>query len=266
MKNGIENLDYRTESWLAQLKELDSNDIIDELNKKIILYRLSQVIQNAIPTFIITPVSVNLRKNGGYGKYNEYRYNPSKPSKYLKTIDYGILNNLNKMLEDDYYTDVIHCSLEGRRGAKIFAEVLGTGRCFWSNSDDADTAEKILTLGVPRKAETDWKINDNATQQFICNTKEGSSYTIPTSPAWYIDLNKNSCGILESKIDNDKLALLLQSPPISISETESIRKSLKDITAKDAALPKILPEAKVHKITPTAHLYLTQGFCTKNNR
>ena len=257
MKNGIENLDYRTESWLAQLKELDSNDIIDEPNKKIILYRLSQVIQNSISAFIITPVSVNLRKNGSYGKYNEYRYNPSKPSKYLKTIDYGILNNLNKMSEDDYYSDVIHCSLEGRKGAKIFAEVLGTGRCFWSNSDDADTAEKILTLGVPRKAETDWKINDNATQQFICNTKEGSSYTIPTSPAWYIDLNKNSCGILESKIDNDKLALLLQSPPISISETEAIRKSLKDITAKDAALPKILPEAKVHKIIPTTHLHLT---------
>ena len=56
---------------------------------------------------------------------------------------------------------------------------------------------------------------------------------------------------------NDKLALLLQSPPIAISETEAIRKGLKDITAKDAALPKILPEAKVHKITPTAHLYLT---------
>ena len=64
MKNGIENLDYRTKSWLAQLKELNNNDIIDEPNKKVILYRLSQVIQSSIPTFMITPVSVTLRKNG----------------------------------------------------------------------------------------------------------------------------------------------------------------------------------------------------------
>ncbi len=161
------------------------------------------------------------------------------------------------MFDDHYYTGVIHCILEGREGAKIFAEIMNTGRCFWSSADDYDTVEKLLTLGNSRKADIDWKINNNATQQLICTTKEGSNYAIPTSPVWYIDLNKNCCGILESKLGNDKLALLLQSPPIAISETEIIRKNLKDIVAKDVALPKILPEAKIHKIIPTAYLHLT---------
>ncbi len=70
MKNVTDSLDYRTKSWLAQLKAIDSTNVVDESSKKVILYRLKQVIQNAIPTFVITPVSTSLRKNGSYGKYN----------------------------------------------------------------------------------------------------------------------------------------------------------------------------------------------------
>jgi len=257
IKNVTEDLHYRTKSWLTQLKGIDDTNVVNELNRKVILYRLKQIIQDDIPSFTITPVSANLRKNGSYGKYNEYRYNPNNPSKYLKTIDYGILNNLSKMSDNNYYTGIIHCTLEGREGARIFAEIMNTGRCFWSSTEDCDIVERLLVLGSPRKADIDWRVNDNATQQLVCATKEGSNYVIATSPSWYVDLNKNCCGILESKLGNDKLALLLQSPPIAISETAMIRKSLKDVVAKDIALPKILPEAKIHKISPIAHLHLT---------
>lgn len=263
MKNVTEEqLGYKTKLWLNQLKALDKNsdksNVNDETNKKIMLYRLELKIKNYIPTFIITPVSVNLRKNGSLGKYNEYRYNPSNLPKYLETIDYGILRSLY-IGSNSYHLDPIHYNLNGKNGAKIFAEIISTRRCFWNLSDSMDVVGPILALDSPRKANMDWQINDNATQQFICNSKEGSHYTIPTSPAWYIDLNKNSCGILESKIDNNKLALLLQSPPIEPLEAKILRQNLKEITAKDIALPKILPEAKIHQIAPTVYLHLTSS-------
>lgn len=265
----MKNLDSKVKDWLKQLKDLDNTPIINEQSKKIILYRLEQVLTNLIPSFIITPVSASLRKNGGFGKYNEYRYNPNSPSKYLQTIDYGILNRLYKASDDRYYAGVMHYLLEGRKAAKIFAEILNTGRCFWSDSsDDMGMVGPILTLGESRTAATDWKINPNATQQFICNTKEGSNYAIPISPSWYIDLKNHSCGILESKLSSDKLALLLQSPPIKPSEVTMIGKSLKDIIiqAKEITLPKILPEAKIYEITPIACLHLTSRHMYINHR
>jgi len=251
----MKNIDSNAKNWLKQLKESTNLDEVDEPSRKIILYRLTQKVENHIPIYIITPVSASLRKNGSFGKYNEYRYNPNSPSKYLKTIDYGILNNLYRM-SDDYYSNTIHYNLEGRKGAKIFEEILNTGRCFWSGSDTSGVAESILKLGTPQAAKAVWKVNNNATQQFICTTKDGSNYAIPTVPVWYVDLDTNSCGIIESNITSDKLALLLQFPPIRPSDALAIAKSLKDI-ATNVALPKKMPEAKIHKVHPIACLHLT---------
>jgi SNF2 family DNA or RNA helicase len=256
----MKNLSVEVKNWLAQLKEshINQSSQNERKSKQVILYKLQHIQQNDISNFVIIPVSASIKKNGEFGNYKPYKYNPNSVAKYIKNIDYGILRKLYQESEYSYYSNEINYPLEGLEGSIILEEIINTGRCFWQQEENSIVGP-ILSLGKTRLAKVSCKINSNATQQFICKTKENHDYTIATIPCWYVDLSTNSCGKIETSINNDQLALLIKSPAINPDEIDLVNQELTPITVDDKnfTLPKKLPKAKIQDVRPTPCLHFT---------
>jgi SNF2 family DNA or RNA helicase len=256
--NFAKNISHNTLNWLNRLKRKEQEQDSESKSKKIILYQLKISENKSSKSFVIIPLSALILKNGGYGKFAQYKYKPNKLPEYFQTIDYGLIENLDKISGKSSYGDAISCTLDGKVGAKLLLEILKTGRCIIEDENNPGKIKSILNMGEKRKANINWQISEDATQNIVCSTIEGSNYTIPTIPAFYIDLVGNCCGIVESKIPDEKLSLLLQSPAVLPDEAKIVSDHLKNIT-DDIALPQKLPQAKDLKASPIPHLHLSMG-------
>jgi SNF2 family DNA or RNA helicase len=252
MKN-TENINYYAQNWLDELKKI--KPIAAQPNKKEILYQLQIVERQKHFSFYIIPVSVSLLKNGSYGKFSPYRYNPKKTPEYLQTIDYGLMEKLHKISGRYGYTEILRCPLEGATGGKILAEILNTKRLIIEDENSEGKIKATLSVGKNRTAQLSWQVSENATQKLICTTKEGSNYTIATIPAWYVDVGQKCCGVLENEMGEAKLSLLLQSPAISPVDIAVVGEKLQEIT-KNVSLPKKLPKPKNITAAPIPQLHL----------
>lgn len=173
-----------------------------------------------------------LLKRGGYGKETPYRYHAHfHHPDWVQPSDHAILDlAIGKNADISYRTLVV----EGDTGHLLMTRLLSTERCFWG--PDRDTP---LSLGEPKTLTINWEREGDADYELTV-TLEGSDHwhLVPTEPAWYLDIQNSTAGILQNVPPTGLLSRLLKAPTIPEVHAQAISNYLASrLPAADLPLP-----------------------------
>ncbi len=245
-----------TENWIQSLKQ-PSKPLTPESvttfteDTFCLLYFLS--LQSNTP--VIQVMRVRKLKKGGFGAAT-----PMKIHRIVETyskdqlvteIDEEIVTLL-KPGQLSYYE--ARFELKGNLGEFALDKLLSTGRFHWNNQKHA-----ALFAGEPRSITFEWEEMKQG-QQLVPAITPAASRIIIIEQAFYLDLERLECGLLQSPIKSAQLSFLLKAPVIPTEKLETVsRQILLELTDVDIPAPvdigiqdKII---ETENVTPVLQLY-----------
>ena len=115
-------------------------------------------------------------------------------------------------------------------GSVLLQKLLKTGRCHFAAHRSKPLGEGILLDG-----KLEWTKEPDGKQRLHCGVSGRSITVLPLKPLWYIDHQKNECGILRVPLRADIAAYLLTAPPLSSEQIRDIYGMLKNTPSEMAA-------------------------------
>ncbi len=195
--------------------------------------------------------TTRLLKAGGFGKasphYSVLNAQPNQPPRYFTGRDKEIVAGMN-MLRSMGYS---HQGLSGEEGARLAAEMIATGRCFWETPESAP-----LSLGEKRAAQPVWTMDEQGNQRLTFEMSLPAR-VLPFSPPWYLDENARACGELDTGLPDRIAHALAGAPIVPASLAGRLGKALaQKLPTTRAPLPQTLLEREVNDILPVPCLRL----------
>ena len=193
-------------------------------------------------------------KNGGYGKLQDFRLSNVKQQKHLQAEDMRAISALQLMIQmaGGSLTREQGIPLAEQNSTKCLETIIETGRCVWKNPNSPP-----LMLGKAKKPQFSWEVREDAHQHFNIHLNEKPAKVMILEHAWYIDLEENECGPLNTEVPPKLLNNLLRAPKIPPQAVSRVRQSLKAWSQVESLLPQILKTKRVQppkRITPELHL------------
>ncbi|MDQ7049379.1 MAG: DEAD/DEAH box helicase [Enterobacterales bacterium] len=212
------------DGWLGDIASEGQlvNEQYVENNKKWIAYILEPGQQKG--ELRVTLHSSGFRVKGGYLKAkplsfssqtDSVQYNYSKNA-FHNSIDKEIIMLLkvsqNNEFDHRYYYQYQDAIVEGEFGWQALLKMIKTRRCFWRHMDGG-----FLTLGADIDLSFEWQsknTKDGEVHQLV-TTQLASSYLVFTEPPCEINPSQSEINAIKSKLKNQQLSRLIESPIIS---------------------------------------------------
>lgn len=122
-------------------------------------------------------------------------------------------------------------ALSGRTGGEVLSIMLETGRCYWKQTDGV-----LLGAGEPRPLTLGWDEDEEGNVRPQASAGD-STRIILTEPLYYVDMDAECMGVVESKAHNvEQLALILEAPSIPAGLVDDLSEKLLG-TYAELALP-----------------------------
>lgn len=236
-------------SWLARLTqaalETTLPNTYPEHIKQRILYLFDLKKKGDKQYLQLAVVSARQLRNGHYGKTYHLR---STAADYVLPIDKSLLTALEPFKINR--PDQLIYQLQNLANVDTLKQILATGRCHWQDQD-----QPPLALGTVRTARPAWEVNEEGIQYLLYKVTEGANVILPLSPPWYIDIQSNLCGPLETGLPYHLASTLLEAPPIKPLQAEAVRHQLAKYLPY-IPQPHQFQQVYHQGIKPTIHLYL----------
>ncbi|HFD10961.1 MAG TPA: hypothetical protein ENJ32_00620 [Crenotrichaceae bacterium] len=212
----------QTDLWIDSLKHRPNQATV---NTRIasatdtfsLLYFLTQ--QGNTP--IVQVMRVRKLKKGGFGAAT-----PMKIHRIVETyskdqlvteIDEEIVTLL-KPGQMSYYE--ARFELKGNLGEIALEKLLSTGRFHWNNQKHA-----ALFSGKPRSVNFEWQQKKHG-QQIIPVITPVASKILVIERAFYLDLDTQECGVLQTSLEPARFSLLLNAPVIPTEKLETVSRQI----------------------------------------
>jgi len=128
--------------------------------------------------------------------------------------------------------------------------LLDSQRCYWQ-----DNLDKPLSACDPRDTQAEWVFDEQGQQQLMFNVEGQADAVLPLSPPWYVDVEQNCSGALNTGLDDAIASALLNVPKISPEQVEPMRAQLQT-QIPDLPLPQEIEHVYIKDVRPTYHLSL----------
>ncbi len=227
------------------------------------------------PNLTIKLLVARKLKRGGFGNsYRSLSYSSDTHMKALTDSDHDILHRLEvaQRLSKDFFHHRLYdeeYELSGKDSKTIFEDIIKTGHSYWMNHQDRSP----LHLGNPKKGKLKWTIIENGRQKLIFHVEGKEIQILPLTPFFYLDLKTNSCGILDTPLEQTAIKQLLFSPLLEPNDIPKMVRILKDRFQEVEELPlpqqfkikdlkKSIPKPKLRlfgKVVDHFHFYRTYG-------
>jgi superfamily II DNA or RNA helicase len=233
--------------WLQTIESAltDPNEYPAEIKERLLYILDLRRYHTGVTQLLVKPMKTRLLKTGGYGASRAY--NSFGTAKFLRPVDVRLLNRLNH--QSQYSLDL---RLEGDEGARLLEEMLATGRCHWQQQDNPP-----LQLGPPRPGEFAWVADSDGRQQLRLQS-DTETAILPLTPPWYLDLEANRCGPLQTALPERLAAALVQAPPLPPEVAENVSAKLLRLGSK-LPLPSRLPRRERDDVVPVPCLNLVSA-------
>lgn len=259
-------MDNSIKAWLTQLPKLPAlppDAPIPDQYPPNVKERIRYVIEQSRDRISITPMKVMLRKDGSlsassYPQHYEFRnVREDNRPRFVLPIDTRIFRLLG--LSERAYGLYRPLITDDEEGQTLFRLVLQTGRAHWKNA-----AGLQLHLESPRRGNFAWR-NDGQTQQLLIKVDAGTEEdpqrsvrwlkALPMVPAWYVDTETGSCGLLEIELTAQEARWLASAPPVPATQADQVCAAMSEASVR---LPRPEPVAKqwITDITPKPVLTL----------
>ncbi len=232
-------------SWIDKLQKSASKKKAAYKPKKLICYIV--LIESDIVS--VHPVSVELKKNGEFGKIKELdKYAGRRSASYISFKDRVFLQILGDLAQ--WVVDSYQCTISGEDGSKLLKEIVDTGRCYFQ-----DINSPPLSFAEEREATLRWTSLPDGSQKMVCDAQ--GMHIMVLNPLWYIDDTTHTCGYLNVDAPSDLAEVLLKAPKIPPQEIRAVHTQLSSIGLPEAiAMPKVFSHEKLVKALPTPELTL----------
>lgn len=208
-KLGEPALPHEITTWLKEIElatrpTIDRDASFDDVPQRL-LYVL-KISHSMLPQLEVHFFTTKLLKAGGFGKTSPHHSvlnNQSLPPRYFTGRDKEIIASMNMLRAGGN----LQKGLRGEMGAKVAAEMIATGRCFWDTTDS-----EPLSMSGKRTAQPMWVMDEFGNQRLTFEMSLPAR-VLPFSPLWYLDENARVCGELDTGIP-DRIAHALADAPV----------------------------------------------------
>lgn len=246
------------DNWLNEFKrhltsEVPTSMNVDETHS--LFYALSQPVARYLTGVDVKLFLVRRLKSGEWGAAKEFSRSSLAQQRHLYPLDKELLVKLevaSKLSQHGAYYSSL--TLNGEAGEKLLPDLIATGRCCWASPKSSP-----LTLGASRIAEFNWQMDNNGFQelQYISQDKILSVFLI--DHLWYLDVEQNELGLLETELDNKISKLLLKTPKIPPEHAKEVAELLaKHEKTIHVTKPTVFEKILAEKIKPIPCLRLSQ--------
>ena len=176
-------------------------------------------------------VTARLLKSGGYGKavaYDAANILQYSVPQYILSVDEKILRDV---ATDRSLSSLRGYRIKGETGLSVLKRALSTGRCHWRDKD-----HQALKRGDKRAGEWQWKLNSRGDQHLSLQLPQ-DEVIVPTSPPWYIDLQGNLCGQIETGQPSVVAEILLNMPAVELDCDDEVMSSVAKQLPEDVPGP-----------------------------
>lgn len=187
----------------------------------------------------VEPVKTRLLKNGqlssSHRRYDGGTNSYGVPAQFIRPIDQRILPLLA-------YRGFGTTHMSGSSGARLWSDILSTGRAFWG-----DPSGVALQEGSERSARFEWVSRSDGAQDIAALDPNGT-VLIPMGfrPPWYIDPMTSQSGPLKTDLPDAQAELLASAPRLSPIEATQIGERL----AQQGFVPVPLQLETIHHSDP----------------
>lgn len=133
--------------------------------------------------------------------------------------------------------------------ATVLEALLATGRCHWQ------TVGAKLARGEARKARPEWRLAADGSQEIDWRLEPAADHVLALEPPWYLDVERGTCGPVDSGFPAALALRLAAAPRIEPEEAARIAHTLA-ATAPTLPRPVPLPVVDVAPVAPTPCLVL----------
>lgn len=164
------------------------------------------------------------------------------------------LSNSNVSMQHNGYL------LNGFYAEKILPLLLQTHRCHWQSLQNSK-----LLLGEKRKPKFKWHRDEFGNQTLFCEIKQKKTPLLALEHLWYIDIEQNQLGEVETQFPQKIQIVLSQTPQIKPEESESLQATFKQL-AREFSIPE--PEViskQIIRNTPTPQIHLLRAKLKSRN-
>lgn len=195
-------------------------------------------------------VTARLLKSGGYGKavpYDAANILQYATPQYILSSDEKILR---EVATDRSLSSLHGYRIKGEEGLSILKRAVSTGRCHWKDKD-----HQPLKRGDKRSGDWQWKLNSRGDQHLSLQLQR-DEVIVPTSPPWFIDLEANQAGPIETGQPSAVAEILLNMPAVELDCDAEVMQSVAKQLPGDVPGPVCLThEKRSVKPLPVAKLY-----------
>jgi len=193
-----------------------------------------------------------LLKTGGYSPAASYSFsNPLNdvPARFILPTDIRIVRQVFLECRGYMSTEV---QITGSAGTEILKAMIDTGRCHMESLD-----HPLLKLGEPRPAKACWRVDSKGGQHPSFEVTPPAQHLLPLNPAWYIDMEAWTAGVLQTDLSPLLVETWLAAPTVPAAKVGSVAAEFED-RFPDIALPKPqpVPVEVLPKTTPKPCLRL----------
>lgn len=195
-------------------------------------------------------VTARLLKSGGYGKavaYDAANILQYSVPQYILSVDEKILRDV---ATDRSLSSLRGYRIKGEAGLSVLKRALSTGRCHWRDKD-----HQALKRGDKRGGKWQWKLNSRGDQHLSLQLSE-DEMIVPTSPPWYIDLQANVCGQIETGQPSVVAEILLNMQAVELDCDDAVmRRVAEQLPAEVPAPVRLKHEQRQVKPLPIVKLH-----------
>ena len=270
-------MDGELEAWIAQLNQVARNAQANGHagagaadGEDCVLYLLEPAQRVWRDTASVQPVAVSTvrarrLRGGAYGREHPLALSNltgEDPPAYV-AIDDQLIGRL-------LGGGVAHSKRLGVPGdGETLGRMLETGRCHWRNGQSHP-----LTLGKPRRGRFGWRFDGEGQQHVVCELEgaaagatngsggvngggSGGGHTVVVGlcEPWYVDLDAQTCGPIETGVPQRVTRVLLKAPAVPASLASLVRQKLQP-SASACPLPEPLRRREHLEIKPVPVLHL----------
>ena len=211
------SLDAQWASWLAQVDRATAPKLVEVefalgVPPSEPLERLLYVLRPQERWLKLEFALVRRLKTGAYGQPSTYAFHSllhlTPPPRFVRPVDLEIAR---KVFLDQSGLNTYDPRLQGATGAKLLAEILGTGRCHLRGAGKLHPA---LNLGPARPAVPAWLADSKGLQRPSFRVTPPVGEVLPLTPPWYVDEAAGLCGPLETGLADEVAMAWLSAPPV----------------------------------------------------
>ena len=190
--------------------------------------------------------TARILKTGGYSGAQSYQAAGTAilvPPPFVSTADVRILRSLLLHARDLGNGTVL---FNGEDAADVLIKIAATGRAHWNT-----VQSRVLRLGQPRQATTEWAFNDKGMQNIEFRCERAITAVVATAPPWYIDADSGELGPLETPLPPRLAATLATAPAVPPQHATRFAEALAArVSARQMPRPAPVREAPAEQVAP----------------